>query len=591
MTTNASPVSNRVFACLLYIQFWYFSLKALKSAAFNSPMPTRPVSNLSFALNYYLHGQNVVGYHAVNILIHILSGLFLFHFVKITLALPSLGYDGPNGRWIAFFTAFIWLAHPVQTQSITYIVQRMNSMAAMFYILSILLYAKYRLASRVWVKGSFLTGCFIAGLLALGSKEIAATLPFFILLYEWYFFKDLDPQWLKRRALIWGGIFIFSVIVVYLFLGSNPIDRVLVGYDYRPFTIGQRVLTQFRVVVFFLSLLVWPHPSRLNLDHDFSLSYTLVNPVTTLPAIGIIIAMIVSGICLAKKERLFSFCILWFFGNLIIESSVIPLEIIFDHRNYLPSMLALLALVLFICRFAKPRWLAISILIAAGILFTVWTYERNSTWKNTVTIWQDSVMKSPHKARPHNNLGVAHMNQGDLDKAIENFSKAVAIRPQYANAHYNLGTIYITKNRIKEAIGHLLEAVRLVPDNLDALNNLASALILDKRYKDAIAYLDKALEIDPDFAQLHNNYGHAHRLEGNLEIAIYHFQKAIQINPDFAEAHNNLGLAYSDQENYAKASYHFAEAVRILPSHAQARNNLELSNQLMQKSASTGIED
>jgi Flp pilus assembly protein TadD len=554
-------------------------------------MPTRPVSNLSFALNYYLHGQNVVGYHAVNILIHILGGLFLFHFVHITLTLPPSGCDGPNCRWIAFFTALIWLVHPVQTQSITYIVQRMNSMAAMFYILSFLLYAKYRLASRVWEKRTYLTGCLIAGLLALGSKEIAATLPFFILLYEWYFFKNLDPQWLKRRALIWAGILIFSVIIVYLFLGSNPITKVLNGYNDRHFSIGQRLLTEFRVVVFFLSLMVWPHPSRLNLDHDFSLSHTLVDPVTTLPAIGIITAMIVLGICLAKKERLFSFCILWFFGNLIIESSVIPLEIIFDHRNYLPSMLAVLAVVLILFRFAKPRWLGVSILIAAGILFSVWTYERNNTWKNTVTIWQDSVLKSPHKARPHNNLGVAHMNQGDLEKAIEHFRKAVTIRPHYANAHYNLGTIFITKNKIQEAIGHLLEAVRLVPDNLDALNNLASALIMDKRYKEAIAYLDKALEIDPDFAQLHNNYGYAHRLAGNLEMALQHLQKAIQINPEFAEAHNNLGLVYSDQQDYASASYHFAEAVRILPSHKQARNNLKLSNQLMQKSTSTGIEN
>jgi tetratricopeptide (TPR) repeat protein len=574
-----------------YLRLKHFSLQELKSAAFDSPISSRPVSNLSFALNYYLNGKNVVGFHLVNIVIHILCGLLLYFFVKVTLSIPAQGSDGEKYRWIPFFTAFIWLVHPIQTQSVTYIVQRMNSLASMFYVLSVLLYAKSRLATQVWQKRTLFGGCLLAGLMALGSKEIAATLPVFIILYEWYFFQDLSPAWIRRRLPILFGIFIFFVALAVLFLGNNPLGSILAGYDSRAFSLGQRLLTEFRVVVFYISLLVWPHPSRLNLDHDFPLSYSLVDPATTIVAIGAIAGMTVLAVCLAKKHRLFSFCIFWFLGNLAIESSVISLELIFEHRNYLPSMLAVLAAVLIVFRFVKPNWIGIALLVAVGILFTIWTYERNKTWENAITIWQDCAVKSPQKARPYNNLGVAHMGYGDLNKAIGYFSKALTIKPDYANAHYNLGTIFITKGMVPEGIGHLLETVRLAPRNRDALNNLASALIIDERFKEAMHYLKRALRIDPDFAPAHNNLGYAQRCEGNLKDAIYHLSKAIQINPDFAEAHNNLGLAFSDQQNYAKANYHFAEAVRILPSHVQAQNNLKLSKQIIDHQQSWGYED
>jgi hypothetical protein len=147
--------------------------------------------------------------------------------VKTTLSIPSLRSKYAPYGWIPLLTALIWLVHPIQTQSVTYIVQRMNSMAAMFYVLSFLLYAKARLAEQKGTKRALFGGCIIAGMLALGSKEIAATLPFFIFLYEWYFFQELRWAWLKRHCYPILGICILLVVVSLMYLGAHPFERIL----------------------------------------------------------------------------------------------------------------------------------------------------------------------------------------------------------------------------------------------------------------------------------------------------------------------------------------------------------------------------
>ena len=189
------------------------NLHNLVWAGFHSPEKYRPVANISFALNYYFNGTNVVGYHLINILIHLATGMFLYGLAKATLCTPALNKSGQPYGWIAFFTAFIWLVHPLQTQSVTYIVQRMNSMAAMFYVLSMLLYVKFRLAPGTGKKWLLICGCAAAGLLALGTKQIAATLPLFIILYEWYFFQDFSRRWARRHAPTLAGLLLLLIII------------------------------------------------------------------------------------------------------------------------------------------------------------------------------------------------------------------------------------------------------------------------------------------------------------------------------------------------------------------------------------------
>jgi tetratricopeptide (TPR) repeat protein len=556
-------------------------------AAFDSPSSNRPIANISFALNYYFDHYDVLGFHVVNLLIHMMTGVFLYLFAKTTLSLPTLRSKHEAPGWIPLVAVLIWLVHPLQTQSVTYIVQRMNSMAAMFYVLSLLFYAKGRLAEKKRKKWALLGGCILAGLLALGSKEIAVTLPFFIFLYEWYFFQDLSWSWLKGHSLALGGLMVLFAIMALVYLDGHPLQRILSTYAARDFTLTQRVLTEFRVIISYISLLIFPHPSRLNLDHDFPLSHSMVDPLSTVLAIGAIAAMIALAIRIARKQPLLSFCVLWFFGNLVIESSVIGLEIMYEHRTYLPSMLVSLMAVTVAHRYIKRKWLGIGILSVVVVVFSVWTYERNEVWRDDVSLWRDCVQKSPNKARPYYNLGVAVVGRGTVEEAIGHFSKAVRIKPDYAEAHNNLGVVLKKQGRLKEAMDHYLEAVAIKPDYVEAHNNMGVVLKTQGRVTEAMNHYTEALRINPDYTEALNNLGNVLKSQGRLQEAIGHFSKAIRIRPEFAEAWNNLGVALAKQKKFKEATGYFSEALRIKPDYAEARRNLELALRLVGKSNET----
>ena len=428
------------------IQLKRLAWEEIKKAAFEGPCAKRPVAKFSFALNYYLHQHTRIGffvgylqgYHLVNILVHITTGILLYFLVKTLLNMPWAGFRyGPAG-WIALFTAFVWLAHPIQTQSVAYIVQRMNSMAAMFFILSLLFYAKARRAGTHKMKAILFAGCALSGLLAFGSKETSATLPFFILLFEWYFLQDLSLEWLRRNALVFTGVAAFFAIVAVVYLGADPVERILADYKFRGFSLTQRMLTEFRVVMQYLSLLVFPHPSRLNLDYDFPISLSLVYPLTTVFSMAGVLGLMALAIYLAKRERLMSFCIFWYFGNLVIESSVIGLEIIFEHRTYLPSMFVCLLMVALAYRFVTLKLLRSVALCAIVMTFAVWTHERNFVWGDDVSLWRDCVEKSPDKARPRTNLGNALRRRGRFEEAIHHYEKALEIAPGHEKARLGM---------------------------------------------------------------------------------------------------------------------------------------------------------
>jgi len=297
----------------------------------------RVFSYFTLALNYYLGGFNVFGYHLVNLFIHIASGVFLYWFLILTFDLPSLKEKyGMISYKVALFAGLIFVCHPIQTQSVTYVIQRMASMAGMFYLLSFVLYVKGRL-SIGYRRYYYLGGTVLTYLLGVFSKENVAILPLFIGLYEFYFFQnfDLSP---KGKKILYGLVLVLLLLGAFGFIlwGQRYIHVIREGYQYRTFTMSERVLTQFRVVLYYVTLLIYPHPSRLNLDYDFPISKTILDPPTTLISISIIVVLIGYSFWTAKKRPVLSFFMLWYFGNLVIESSIFPLEMVFEHRLYLP---------------------------------------------------------------------------------------------------------------------------------------------------------------------------------------------------------------------------------------------------------------
>ena len=488
------------------IQISNLSFNELVTAGFESFNHTRPVANISFALNYYFHGLDVTGYHIVNIIIHLLTGIMLFYFVKKTLSIQQVRERYGEAGFIPFFTALIWLVHPLHIQSVTYIVQRMNSMAAMFFIMAMLFYVKGRLTPERMRGVLFFIIAFIAGVFAFGSKQNTATLPLFILLYEWYFFQDLRLK-ISRRQLFWVTVFgCMFVLVLYFFLGSSPLSKLFPDYGGRPFNMAQRLLTQPRVILHYISLIFYPNPNRLNLDYDFPLSYSLVSPITTLICIFVIIGLLGMAIYTAKKNRLYSFCILWFLGNLVIESSTIPLEIIFEHRTYLPSMFAILLFVFFLNQTVKKKRVLIVFLVAMSLLFSYSTYARNKVWKDELTLWTDIYKKSPDKARVNQYYGKALYDSGRIIEAFPIIERALQlyekqIEPQKRKISYemstynlNLGILYKDQGDYQKAIFYLNRSLNIFYYSTTAHYIIGLCYTQIGRYEEAINHLTKAME-------------------------------------------------------------------------------------------------
>jgi tetratricopeptide (TPR) repeat protein len=514
-----------------FIQISNISISELKSAAFDSVNHDRPVANISFALNYYFHGLEVKGYHIVNIVVHLLAGIMLFYFVKTTLDIPLVRKKYGEPGVIPLFTSLIWLAHPLHIQSVTYIVQRMNSMAAMFFIMAMLFYVKGRLTPEKVKKVLFFAISFISGLLAVGTKQNTATLPLFILLYEWYFFQDLRLKF-SRQQLFWiaaiGCLFVF---VLYLFLGSSPLNRLFPNYDGRPFSMAERVLTQPRVVLYYISLIFYPEPGRLNLDYDFPLSHSLVSPLTTFLAILAIIGMLGLAIYSAKNNRLYSFCILWFFGNLVIESSTIPLEIIFEHRTYLPSMLVILLLVHFLYQAVQKKRVLIVFLVSISLLFSYWTYERNKVWKDDLTFWTDIYKKSPDKARVNQYYGKALYAAGRINEAFPIIEKAlqlyekqigsqkIKISYELSTYNLNLGILYKDQGDYQKAIFYLNRSLNIFYYSTTAHYVIGLCYTQIGRYEEAINHLTKAMEFAKHSLTEIDGYSNVAKIEKSLQFA------------------------------------------------------------------------
>jgi tetratricopeptide (TPR) repeat protein len=571
------------------IQIKIFTFDRLEQLVRNTyPVTIRIFAYFTFALNYYFGRFNVFGYHLVNLLIHIASGVFLYWLLLLTFNLPSLKERyGSVAFPIALFSSLLFIAHPIQTQSVTYIVQRMTSMAGMFYLLAMLLYVKGRLSKGTpsllyWV------GMVLSYVFGLFTKENVAILPFFVALYELYFFQNLDlnPKGKKIFTYLVGAVLLIGVLM-FIFWGKRYFDVIIEGYKIRDFTLTQRVLTQFRVVLYYITLLLYPHPSRLNLDYDFPISRGILDPPTTFLAILIIAGLISYSIWIAKKRPLLSFCIFWYFGNLVIESSIFPLEMVFEHRLYLPAIGPLILFVILVVggwekikgtesrrqeaesslRRDLPLWI---VFLLISFLFCLGSYQRNTIWKKEITLWEDCIKKSPNKPRVHNNLGFYLVMDKIFEKGVEELNIALRLDPKYITARFNLGLAYEEMKLLDEATFHLKEYLRLAPEDPEGYNEIGIISLQKKKIDEAIQFFKKGLEINPNVAKLHAGLGNAYLQGGMLDEAIFEFRKAMHYDLNLTLLHVKLAEAYQKKGLPDQAMEEIKKALQIDPSFYEA---------------------
>ncbi|NVM22471.1 MAG: tetratricopeptide repeat protein, partial [Desulfobacterales bacterium] len=424
------------------------SFSELINASLESFARRRPLANLSFALNRYFHGLSLPGYHLVNIVIHMVNGILLYVFLFKTLTLPGRRHACKHPVWTAAIAGLLWFANPVQIQSVTYIVQRMTSMATLFFLCSLLSYVYGRPAKKTRTRIALFGLSAMCWIPAMASKEIALTLPVLIFVYEWFFFQDLDKEWLKRSAIYVAAGFTVLLAAVYVVYNYSPLNLVAAISQPRQYTALERFLTQGRVIFLYISLLIYPHPSRLTLNHDVGVSHGLLDPLTTLLSFAGLAALLALTIVMAERHRIVAFCIIWFFANLAIEALAANIEPVFEHRAYLPSMLFFLPFVRIWFEGIKSPKRVFSVAAAFIAIFGFWTYQRNTLWNDPVAFWQDAVSKAPNHYRSHANLGVSYLDAKQYDRAMKAFQKALALTPPYPTEIYtNIGLLHLESGR------------------------------------------------------------------------------------------------------------------------------------------------
>jgi protein O-mannosyl-transferase len=551
--------------------------------------PSRFVGYLTFALNYEIGALNVRGYHIWNLIIHIANAFLVYLLLLMTFRTPAMRQSTDSSSTHAFiglFAALLFVSHPLQTQAVTYIVQRLTSLATLFYLLSLVMYIKANLTQKRLKAGLvFYPLSFLSAVCAMKTKEIAFTLPATVVLYEFMFFKS--PA--RKRFLFLLPIILTLVIIPLSLLHSDkPLGEILsdVSEKTRVDTNISRwdyLMTEMRVITTYLRLIFVP--INQNLDYNYRIYESLFTPPVLLSFL-LLLSIAGSAFYLiyvsARRDnasphaayyRLISFGIFWFFITLSVESSIIPIvDVIFEHRVYLPSVGLFIAIIVGIVagtKVLKAEKVALPLLILSIVLFSGLTYARNTVWMTGISLWEDVVTKSPNKARPHYNLAVGYYDGGRLDEALREFQAALRLNPKYIDAHNNLGVLYSKQGRLDEALNEFQTVVKLSPDFAMGRYNVGTVYGKQGRLDEALNEFQAALRLNPKYIEAHNQIGMLYSNQGRPDEALREFQAALRLNPKYIEAHNNLGVLYSNQGRLDEALSEFQTVVRLSPDFAR----------------------
>ncbi|MFC1522313.1 tetratricopeptide repeat protein [Elusimicrobiota bacterium] len=565
----------------------------------------RPFASLGFGVNRYLMENKVFGYHVINWIVHAVNALLVYHlllmlFLKKQRNPPTqpppqggrrrTGETPPPGgrrktersekeeRWgqgednyketemVLLMAALFWAIHPVHTQVVTYVWQRITALATMGFLGGFICYIKAvnipSLAcgnpppslphkgggeKRKWTKENtrkvlWMIGALLCAVFAFGHKEISATLPLFLILYEIVFVCDLNIAKIKNRLHVFSFLTIIFIALSYLYLQS-PTTKHLASPDMPQLGFLGKLLTESRILIYYISLFLLPHPNRLMLDYDYTASAGLFSPPQTIVCVALIIGLLGLAFRQMKNKPIAAFAILWFFGNCAIEAVMPEIDLIFEHRVYLPSIGIVIlgargvirlvngvtaatkqSLLLRLPRFARNdrgyAWSALKIAgIAWLILLGLWTLQRNTVWKNEITLWSDNAAKAPKNARVRNNLALALSNKGDTDAAIHQYEESIKLQPDHGQTYKNYGVALFKKGLQDEAIAAYKKALETLPDDSGTYYNLGYVYLTQNKLDKAIETYNRGLECTMPYANIYINLCSAYLKKGMKEQA------------------------------------------------------------------------
>jgi len=562
----------------------------------------RPLLNFTLAVSHALSGARPWGYHAVNLAIHVLAGLTLFGLVRRTLRLrPGQASDGlatTETTLAAFAVALLWLLHPLQTEAVTYVIQRAESLMGLFLLLTLYCFLRSVDSPRPW---PWRAGAVGACLLGAATKEVSAVTPLLVFLYDRTFLAGSFRDAWRRRWPLHGALLANWLLLAWLVAGTGWNRGGTAGFGLG-INVGAYWLTQFQALARYLALAAWPHP----LVGDYGLALVASAAAVWPQAVLVLGLAGATAVALWRRPAL-GFAGAWFFG-ILAPTALVPVatQTMAEHRMYLPLAAVIVLAAVAARRLAGRRGL-LALLALAPALGGL-TYARNAAYASERTFWRDVAVKCPGNARAFINLGNLALGAGGLAEAIADYQTALGLQPNLpetesnlcsaltqagrpaealvhgeaarrlaprsANAHVNLGNALLHLRRAGAAAAQYEAALRLQPGAPDTELNLGTALIQLGRVDEAIAHLATAARLEPDNAETEYALAGALRRHGDEAAARRHLAAAVRLRPDFTAARFALGNALALADRFDEAAAQFREIVRLDPHDLPARNNL-----------------
>lgn len=543
--------------------------------AFHRLLSLRGISYLSFAFNHALHGLEVAGFHLVNLTLHALTAMTVF-----LLFLRHLRI----GQRLSFFAALLFVVHPLQTQAVTYTVQRMSLLAGLFALLSILFsceaFRSYQQQRNVFaVKHVLLYGlAFLSWGCGVLSKENAAIAPLLMWLVVTFI-----AGW-NRSAFMRAGRYLLPFFAVMLVVGVVfllfPLlkGRSLVELAYvrdissnagrTPLTY---FMTQWAVYFKYLGLFVLPVHQKLEYAYPITRSLWGVKPLASLAGLGLVTALLVY---VRSSRPLFVLGILWFFIALSVESTFIPLDPLFEHRLYLPIVGLILAGVSLLSPLAErsdplTRRALYGVSVLVVCLLAVLSWQRNNLWRDPLAFALVDAQRSPHSEGAWVTLSKRYLDIGDLERSEGALEHALAINPSYLRIYENLSAVNIRQGDFVLADQAISRGLLLSPDNRTLLKDRAVVYTAQGRSQEAVAVLEQLQKRSPQdaavYALLSVNFNRLQRWDDAESAA----RRAVSLNSNDPEPMYQLGISLFSRGRSAEAEYSFGRAVVLAPNNAE----------------------
>lgn len=553
----------------------------------------RPVLSLSFALNRIIAPAQPWHFRIVNIAIHAAAGLLLFGLVRRAIGhyakqvameterpIPSEVANPRFAIGFAFAVALLWLVHPLQTASVTYIMQRAESLTGLLLLLT--LYAAVR---RFDGGGPFWTLLAVAAcILGMGVKQTMFAAPALVLLYDYTFVAGGFSRALRTRPGLYAGLslswaLLAALIVVCQLNDPHPEFGARNPWPY--------ALSQPGVILYYLRLAFWPDP--IVALYAWPYAKTAVQIVPPLLAVGVLAGLTLWGLW---RRSWIGFVGAWLFLILAPSSSFAALEqLIQCHRMYLPLAAVSVLTVVAVCVMlgwivrrtgGETHWIQVVavVLLACVAAWLAWgAMRRNLVYRNELAFWQDNVARQPESRAALSALGSEYSIRNLTTEAEASFRRALEVddSPMPVDVYYNLGLLTLRGGRFDEALSHFRAAHDLRPYHAGTVEKIGATLAAQGKFPAAVEQLDKALNMLPDAAvaaAAHNNLGAIRSHQGRLQQAAAHYRLAIELQPNSSEAYGNLGSTLVRLNQFEEALVSYEAALRLKPSNADLHNNL-----------------